>query len=238
MNVDPIALPARSDPVLRIESLTYAIDDRILLNEVDLQVGAGESVTITGPSGSGKSTLLSCILGLLKPSSGRIVLSGQDLVRLRGRELARIRQRKIGMVFQFGELIPELTPLENVALPALLQRGNRRESYDKAAALLSELGVPSHGRTDRLSGGERQRTGVARALINSPAVILADEPTGALDAKTKDQVADMIFDLPRAYGCAVLVVTHDASVAERANHVVHLDGGVLATVRTPGLGGS
>ncbi|WP_035864742.1 ABC transporter ATP-binding protein [Kitasatospora cheerisanensis] len=210
-----------------VSGLHYSLGDRHLLQDLDLRVDAGESVAVVGPSGSGKSTLLSCLLGLLRPSSGTVVVDGVDLRTLRGRAMARHRQRSIGMVFQFGELLPELTPRDNVALAALLGRQERSTAYQRASALLDELGVPQDVRTDRLSGGERQRTAVARALINTPRLLLADEPTGALDEDTRDHVADILFALPEQHRCGLLVVTHDHDIAARADRVLRLVGGSL-----------
>jgi lipoprotein-releasing system ATP-binding protein len=230
LNAVPVDASAPGAPVLEIEGMTYAIDRRVLFNSVDLKLSPGESVAVTGPSGSGKSTLLSCILGLVRPDSGAVRVAGEDVRALRGRRLARHRQENVGVVFQFGELLPELTPLDNVALAALLHRAGRRTAYERAAALLDELGVPRTGPTDRLSGGERQRTAVARALVNGPALLLADEPTGALDRATRDHVVDLLFSLPARRGCGLLVVTHDPAVAARADRVVDLNDGTLTEV--------
>ncbi|MFE7560823.1 ABC transporter ATP-binding protein [Kitasatospora sp. NPDC057500] len=210
-----------------MRGLRYSLGDRLLLQDLDLRVESGESVAVVGPSGSGKSTLLSCLLGLLRPSSGTVTVDGVDLRTLRGRAMARHRQRSIGMVFQFGELLPELTPRDNVALAALLGRQERSTAYQRASALLEDFGVPQDVRTDRLSGGERQRTAVARALINTPRLLLADEPTGALDEDTRDHVADILFALPGQHGCGLLVVTHDQDIAARADRVLRLAGGAL-----------
>ncbi|MFD9629928.1 ABC transporter ATP-binding protein [Streptomyces violascens] len=202
--------------------------DRVLLNGVDLQVRAGESAAVTGPSGSGKSTFLGCVLGLIRPSQGVVQVAGQDVVRMRQRALERHRSQHIGVVFQFGELLPELTPVENVALAALLTGTPSQQAYEQAERLLEELGVPYSGvPTGQLSGGERQRTAVARALVNEPAVLLADEPTGALDTATRDSVAELLFEVPRRWGCALVVVTHDPDVAGRADACVELKGAVF-----------
>jgi ABC-type lipoprotein export system ATPase subunit len=222
------------DQILAVAGLTYKVGDRVLLDSVSLQLSRGESIAIVGPSGAGKTTLLSCVLGLVQPSAGTIEVAGRDVCRLGRRALTRHRRDHIGMVFQFGELLAELTPVENVALAALLGRGDRSTAYDRATALLDMLGVPAATRTDRLSGGERQRTAVARALINGPELIVADEPTGSLDRGTSDQVADLLFGLPTAQRCAVLVVTHDSAVARRADRVLELiDGRLAETAGTP-----
>ncbi|MFG3284720.1 ABC transporter ATP-binding protein [Streptomyces sp. NPDC048111] len=189
---------------------------------MDLQVRAGNSAAVTGPSGSGKSTFLGCVLGLIRPSQGTVEVAGLDVARMRQRALERHRSQHIGVVFQFGELLPELTPVENVALAALLAGAPSQQAYEQAERLLRELGVPYSGvPTGQLSGGERQRAAVARALVNEPAVLLADEPTGALDAATRDSVAELLFEVPQRWGCALVVVTHDPEVAERAD--VHVE---------------
>ncbi|MFD7454714.1 ABC transporter ATP-binding protein [Kitasatospora sp. NPDC059827] len=222
--------------VLDVRGLSYSVGGRQLLDGLDLQVDSGESVVVTGPSGSGKSTLLSCVLGLVRPDTGTVSVAGAEMTRLKGRALARHRRRTIGMVFQFGELLPELSPADNVALAALLSGVPRHQAYRTADELLTELGVPSVDGADRLSGGERQRTAVARALVNAPGLLLADEPTGALDETTRDKVADLLFAQPRARGCGLLVVTHDMRIAERADRVLRVRDGAL--VPCPAVGGA
>ncbi|MFI8105386.1 ABC transporter ATP-binding protein [Streptomyces sp. NPDC086023] len=217
---------AVTESVLRIEGLEHTIAGRVLFRSLELDLRAGESVAITGPSGSGKSTLLSCVMGLVQPQGGGAVCVAEaDVLRLRGKALARHRSSRIGMVFQFGELLPELSPLDNVALAALLAGVGRKEAYARAGELLGELGVPEAETSEELSGGERQRTAVARALINSPALLLADEPTGALDSETRERVADVLFGMPARHGCGLLVVTHDPAVAGRADRVLALADG-------------
>ncbi|MFG3102815.1 ABC transporter ATP-binding protein [Streptomyces sp. NPDC048182] len=219
---------AEARPVLELAGLSHAIGGRTLFDGLSLSLRAGESVAVSGPSGSGKSTLLSCVLGLIKPDSGTVAVTGTPVTGLRPSGLARLRARSIGMVFQFGELLPELSPVDNVCLAALLARnGRRREARERAERLLDRLGVPRARTSQELSGGERQRTAVARALINEPALLLADEPTGALDAETRDMVADLLFGLPQQYACGLLVVTHDASVAARADRTLTLSAGTL-----------
>ncbi|MEV7416617.1 ABC transporter ATP-binding protein [Streptomyces sp. NPDC089919] len=215
------------ESVLGIEGLEHAIAGRVLFRSLELDLRAGESVAVTGPSGSGKSTLLSCVMGLVRPQGGTVQVAGADVLRLRAKALARHRSDSIGMVFQFGELLPELSPVDNVALAALLAGVGRREAYARARELLTELGVPEAESSEELSGGERQRTAVARALINSPALLLADEPTGALDAETRERVADVLFGMPARHGCGLLVVTHDPAVARRADRVLELSDGGL-----------
>ncbi|MFF3245798.1 ABC transporter ATP-binding protein [Streptomyces sp. NPDC002870] len=213
---------------LEMTALDYSIGGRTLMSGLELRLNAGESVSVMGPSGSGKSTLISCALGLLKPDAGSVRVAGAELSALSRRQLAEHRRSHIGVVFQFGELLPELTPVENVALAALLSGAGRRTAYEEAAGLLRELGVPeSNAATATLSGGERQRTAVARALVNKPRLLLADEPTGALDAANRDSVADLLFSVPSRWDCALLVVTHDAEVAGRADRTLALSDGKL-----------
>jgi len=221
--------------VLTIDNLTVQIPGRTLLNGVGMDVPSGSSVAVMGASGSGKSTLLSCVLGLIKPTSGTVLVDGCDVTRMRNRELMRIRQSTTGMVFQDGELIPELTAIENVAVAALLAGVRPREAQSRAAELLETLAVPSTPiPAGLLSGGERQRTALARALVNSPALIIADEPTGALDERTRDEVAQLLFDLPSNGSCGLLVVTHDESIASRADVSLRLEDGVLASAQVVG----
>ncbi|MFI5705235.1 ABC transporter ATP-binding protein [Streptomyces xanthochromogenes] len=227
-----------NEPVLRVAGLGHAVGGRRLFESLDLDVRACESVAITGPSGSGKSTLLSCALGLIRPDTGAVEVAGSDMTALRGAALARHRSRHIGMVFQFGELLPELSPLDNVALAALLAGVPRQDAYRQASALLAELDVPRASSSEHMSGGERQRTAVARALINSPALLLADEPTGALDTETRDRVADLLFSMPARHQCGLLVVTHDGSIARRADRTLALVGGALTAANSSGTGGA
>ncbi|MFI9235683.1 ABC transporter ATP-binding protein [Streptomyces sp. NPDC053079] len=223
--MEPEAVP------LDIQGLDYRIGDRKLLSSLDLIVRAGESVAVMGPSGSGKSSLLSLVLGLVRPQAGQVRIAGRDLVGMRHAHVTRLRQRHIGMVFQFGELLPELTPVENVILPALLAGEGQTTAHRRARQLLEELGVPVDGvATSDLSGGERQRAAVARALMENPSLLLADEPTGALDEGSRDHVADVLFSVPERRGCGLLVVTHDRTVAARAHRTLHLHHGHLVQV--------
>ncbi len=215
--------------VLEVDDLKYGLPGRSLLTGIRLRVAAGESVAVTGTSGSGKTTLLTCILGLIKPDAGAVRIGGVDQGGLSPRARARHRRENVGMVFQFGELLPELSPLENVALAGLLAGMRTGDAYTRAAGLLDELGVRlEDSSTATLSGGERQRTAVARALMNDPALLLADEPTGSLDPVHRDAVAELLYSVPRRRGCALLVVTHDTDVAQRADRQVRLDGGRLS----------
>lgn len=208
---------------LEVNALSAAVGQRQVLTDFDLVVAAGETVAIIGPSGVGKTTLLNCILGTVRPSSGKIWVGGEQVTGTSDARLARIRAEKLGVVFQHGELLSELSPVENVALPALINGCPRENAVARATELLHILGVPLDRETvDELSGGERQRTALARALVNKPTAILADEPTGSLDPGTRDRVADVIFGAPARWGCGLLVVTHDPAIAARAHRVVEL----------------
>ncbi|RKS76326.1 putative ABC transport system ATP-binding protein/lipoprotein-releasing system ATP-binding protein [Actinomadura pelletieri DSM 43383] len=214
--------------MLKVDGLSYSIAERAILRDVSFGVRTGESVAITGPSGSGKSTLLMCVLGLVESHGGSVVIDGEELTGMSARGRAELRRRKVSMVFQFGELLPELSPLENVALPGLLAGKGRKDAYRRASTLLRQLGIPMEETpTSLLSGGERQRTAVARALVTEPSVILADEPTGALDAKSREGVADLLFGLAKQHSCAIVVVTHDPAVARRADRQFKLEAAEL-----------
>jgi ABC-type lipoprotein export system ATPase subunit len=209
---------------LPVDGLGYRVGDRQLFEDLSLTLPLGRSTAVLGPSGSGKSSLLSLALGLVKPQSGTIEVDGRDITALRKKDLARLRAESVGMVFQFAELLPELSPEENVALAALLADRSGPDLDAEVTELLRELGVPRSRSVATLSGGERQRTAVARALINRPRLLLADEPTGSLDERNRDLVADMLFELPERHGCGLLVVTHDETVARRADHVLTVRG--------------
>ncbi len=200
------------------------------LDGISIAVDAGESVAVMGPSGSGKSTLLNLIAGLDRPSAGRVLVTGQDLGRMNEAQRSRLRRRSVGLIFQFFNLLDNLTALENVAIAAELAGAGRAEAVSRARNLLERLGLGHQERSlpSRLSGGERQRVAVARALINDPPLLLADEPTGALDSTSGEQVLDLLRDLNRA-GRTLIVVTHDRHLAEViASRTILLRDGRLA----------
>jgi ABC-type lipoprotein export system ATPase subunit len=211
---------------------------RRVLDGVDLEVQAGELVSIVGRSGSGKSTLLHVLGGLERPDAGSVAIDGERLEDLGERALGRLRARRVGFVFQFFHLVPELTGADNVALPARLPgapSGGRR----RAARLVSELGLDGVAGSlpHTLSGGEQQRFAIARALVNDPVVVLADEPTGNLDRAAAEQVVGLLADAA-GRGCAVLVATHDAEIGAAASRVLTLRDGRLSTGSTLSRGGS
>ncbi len=207
---------------LVVEDLSCTVPGRRLFDHFSLRVQPGEAVAVVGPSGTGKSTLLSTILGLRKPAHGSVVVCGQDIHAISRKRMVRLRREAIGIVFQDGELLGELTAAENVAVAAMLTMPDPTEAMSLAERVVTDLRVPPDTDADDLSGGERQRTALARALVNQPRLVLADEPTGSLDTTTRDEVADMLFAVPVERGCGLLLVTHDPAIARRADRVVEL----------------
>ncbi|KOV61045.1 ABC transporter ATP-binding protein [Streptomyces sp. MMG1121] len=208
--------------------------DTVALNGVSLEIGAGEAVAVMGPSGCGKSTLLNMIAGLDRPSAGRVRVYGEDLGTMNETGLALFRRRRIGMIFQFFNLIDDLPTIDNVALAAQLTGTPTRQARRRALELLDELGIADRRNVypAALSGGERQRAAVARALMNRPALLLADEPTGALDSHAGEQVMDLLIDL-NELGQTLLLVTHDQTLATRcAGRLVMMADGRITGERT------
>ncbi|MFC8368217.1 MULTISPECIES: ABC transporter ATP-binding protein [unclassified Streptomyces] len=200
------------------------------LGPLTLSVARGEALAVTGPSGSGKSTLLNLVAGLDRPTDGTVTVAGRRIDRLSEHALARFRREHIGMAFQFFNLLDDLTVADNIQLPARLTGTGRREAASRADELMEMLGIRRHARVhpSRLSGGERQRVGVARALVNRPELLLADEPTGALDTASGHDVRELLRDLHRG-GQTIVLVTHDLSLAETvASRAIHLVDGRLA----------
>jgi len=200
------------------------------LRGASVAVGRGEILAIMGPSGSGKSTLLHCLAGIFAPDRGEVWFDGNRLDTLDEAARTKLRRTAFGFVFQFGQLVPELTAADNVAMPLLLNRVRRRTAYQTAGAWLEKLGVGDKGgrRTGELSGGEAQRVAIARALALGPKVIFADEPTGSLDSLTGEKVMDLLVSLAREQGTTVIIVTHDARVAAYADRVVMVRDGLVS----------
>ena len=200
------------------------------LRGASVAVGRGEILAIMGPSGSGKSTLLHCLAGIYAPDRGEVWFEGSQLDTLDEAARTKLRRTAFGFVFQFGQLVPELTAADNVAMPLLLNRLRRRIAYQTASTWLEKLGVGDKGgrRTGELSGGEAQRVAVARALALGPKLIFADEPTGSLDSLTGEKVMDLLVSLAREQGTTVIIVTHDARVAAYADRVVMVRDGLVS----------
>ncbi len=209
--------------ILNIRELTCTVPNRTLFSGLNLHLNSGESIAIIGQSGVGKSTLLNTILGLKKPNQGTIHICGHEMNTASARKRAKIRRENIGTVFQDGELFPELSAAENVALAFMLQTPPPKNALAKSEKILQEFGVPPHTMTIDLSGGERQRTAFARALVSKPQLILADEPTGSLDTKMRDIIADELFFQVQQRQLGLLLVTHDLAIAERADTVIDLN---------------
>ena len=200
-----------------------------VLRGVDLVVERGETVSIVGPSGAGKSTLLHVLGGLDLPTSGRISLGGRDLSRMSDQELARVRNEYVGFVFQFHHLLRDFTALENVMMPQIIAGADRPRARERALELLDEVGLSERveHRPAKLSGGEQQRVAVARALANAPPALLADEPSGNLDRETSERLHKVLFDLVKHHDTALVVVTHNTSLAARTDRMLELRDGVL-----------
>jgi putative ABC transport system ATP-binding protein len=219
--------------LLSARGVTRSFGTTLALRGADVDVEAGEVVAIMGPSGSGKSTLLHCLAGILTPDEGSVWFDGQQIDRLGDRARTELRRRRFGFVFQFGQLVPELPAVENVALPLLLEGRSRGDALAEAAPWFPQLRLDGleQRRPGQLSGGEAQRVALARALVTRPDVVFADEPTGSLDSLDGEMVMDLLVDSARAQGATVLVVTHEARVAAYTDReVVVRDGRVLAGV--------
>ena len=221
-----------SGDVIRLDGVTktYQADGAPALADVSIGVGAGEVVAIMGPSGSGKSTLLNLIAGLDRPSAGTVTVAGRRIDTLGESALARFRARHIGIIFQFFNLLEDLTVEDNVLLPAQLAGASRRQARARAGELLARMGIEEfrNAYPARMSGGQRQRVAIARALVNSPAVLLADEPTGALDTATGQEIGALLRELNQG-GQTLVLVTHDPELAERyAARTVRMVDGRLA----------
>ncbi len=201
-----------------------------VLKGVDLSVKKGEVVSIVGPSGAGKTTLLQILGTLDKPDSGEIMMNGRDIVKLKGDKLAKFRNEEIGFIFQFHQLLPEFTALENVIIPALIGKTNSSKATKRAKELLDFLQLNDRldHKPSELSGGEKQRVAVARALINNPSIILADEPSGSLDSQNKEELHNLLFQLRDEFGYTEIIVTHDEVLAKLCDRTIQMvDGKIL-----------
>ena len=216
--------------MIQLEGITKSFGSLHVLKGIDLTINKGEVVSIVGPSGAGKTTLLQIMGTLDKPDSGRIILNGTEVNRLKEKELSAFRNKEIGFVFQFHQLLPEFTALENVMIPALIQGVSASEAKKKAAEMLDFLGLSERAshKPAELSGGEKQRVAVARALINHPAVVLADEPSGSLDTRNKEELHQLFFDLRDKLGQTFVIVTHDENLARLTDRTIHMVDGRIS----------
>ena len=220
---------------LQARDVTKSFGQTQALRGANVAVREGEILAIMGPSGSGKSTLLHCLAGIFPPDSGEVWFGGERLDTLNEAERTRLRRTTFGFVFQFGQLVPELTTADNIALPLILNRTGRKAAYAQASQWLDRLGLGDKAarRTGELSGGEAQRVAIARALAIRPRVLFADEPTGSLDSLTGEKVMSLLTGLAREHGTTVVLVTHDAGVAAYADRDVMVRDGLVTTdVRT------
>lgn len=207
-----------------------------VLKGIDFSAARAEVVSIMGASGAGKSTLLQILGSLSSPDAGSLIIDGVDVVRLKGNALADFRNKKVGFVFQFHHLLPEFTALENVMIPALIAKRSRKEALQQAERLLAEMGLSErlNHKPSELSGGEQQRVAIARALINNPAVLFADEPSGNLDSKTKEEIHNLFFELREKYGQTIIIVTHDPDLAEMCDRSLYMIDGQFVDIRSKG----
>lgn len=218
--------------MIELRQITKSFDGLKVLKGIDLDIERGEIVSIVGPSGAGKTTLLQIMGSLDRPDSGTVRMDGEELFGMSDSRLARFRNANIGFVFQFHQLLPEFSMEENVAMPALIGGINKKEAMAKARRLIDYMGLSDRAshRPAELSGGERQRAAVARALVNEPMVVMADEPSGSLDSKNRQELHQLFFDLRRDLGHTFVIVTHDESLARIADRTVEMRDGIITDI--------
>ena len=215
--------------MIKLEGITKSFGSLQVLKGIDLEINKGEIISIVGPSGAGKTTLLQIMGTLDEPDAGVVQIDGTMVSRMKEKELSAFRNKNIGFVFQFHQLLPEFTALENVMIPALIAGVSSKEAHERAMKILDFMGLvdrASH-KPNELSGGEKQRVAVARALINDPAVILADEPSGSLDTHNKEDLHQLFFDLRDRLGQTFVIVTHDEGLAKITDPTVHIVDGMI-----------
>lgn len=225
----------KKESIIQLHRITKSFGSLQVLRGIDLEVNRGEVMSIVGPSGAGKTTLLQIMGTLDCPDQGEVVIDGENVSKLSANKIAHFRNKNIGFVFQFHQLLPEFTALENVMIPALIGGTSKKEARQRAQQLLDFMGLT--GRTEhkpnQLSGGEKQRVAVARALVNHPAVVLADEPSGSLDTHNKEELHRLFFDLRDRLGQTFVIVTHDENLARQTDRTIHmLDGNIILPEKT------
>ena len=221
--------------MIDIKGIKKSFGSLEVLKGIDLHINRGEVVSIVGPSGAGKTTLLQIIGTLDKPDVGTVCVDGIDTTQLSSKKLSDFRNRHIGFVFQFHQLLPEFTAVENIMIPAYIAGTSNKAARQRADELLRFMGLSDRAnhKPNELSGGEKQRVAVARALVNNPAVILADEPSGSLDSKNKEELHQLFFDLRQQYGQTFVIVTHDEQLATITDRTIHMRDGLLESPTLP-----
>ncbi|MBQ7180226.1 MAG: ABC transporter ATP-binding protein [Bacteroidaceae bacterium] len=221
--------------MIQLRNITKSFGSLQVLRGIDLDIEKGEIVSIVGPSGAGKTTLLQIMGTLDKPDQGTVVFDGLDVNTLSQKKLSQFRNQHIGFVFQFHQLLPEFTALENVMIPAFIGGTGRREAQQRAMELLTFMGLRDRAthKPNELSGGEKQRVAVARALVNRPTVVMADEPSGSLDSQNKEELHRLFFDLRQQYGQTFVIVTHDEALAAMTDRTIHLKDGEIEKTVSP-----
>lgn len=215
--------------MIELQNINKSYGNLKVLSDINLSIGNNEIITILGPSGAGKTTLLQIAGTLDAPDSGKVIYDGEDITRFKDSKLSRYRNLNIGFIFQFHQLLPEFTARENVALPAMIAGMSKGKALKKASELLDVVGLSEreNHKPSEMSGGERQRTAIARALINNPKVVFADEPTGSLDTQNRDEIYALIASLKEQFGITFVIVTHDLTIIEFADRIIHMEDGKI-----------